>query len=195
MVVMAPFAVVLNSVVFRPFGLHAYADGRHLRACKTAKALGWHMVHAPANLADPASGVGIAIRDNSPRVTLLPDTAETLIDGRCLRVKGIIDTKEIKLASIYLSATPAERATQIDILRDSPLGRDQDSLIGGDFNCVEDVEIDTKSDEDKSTYGNAHGLRWRTAINTMGYIDAHRLVNGFTCSGFTRLSGTTHTHA
>eukprot|EP00967_Tisochrysis_lutea_P034944 scaffold41783_cov37-Tisochrysis_lutea.AAC.1 len=36
--------------------LHAYADGRHHRACMTAKALGWHMVHAPANASDPASG-------------------------------------------------------------------------------------------------------------------------------------------
>ena len=120
--------------------LHAYADGRHLRACMTAKALGWQMVHAPANATDPASGVGIAIRDSSPRVKLIPDTSETLIEGRCLRTRCAIDSKELELISIYLSAIPSIRSTQIDTLRTIPLGRDHDTLVGGDFNCVENTD-------------------------------------------------------
>ena len=90
--------------------LHAYSDGRHHRICMTAKALGWHMVHAPANPSDPASGVGIAICDASPRVRLLPDTAETLIEGRCLRARCAVDSKEFELISVYLSAVPSARA-------------------------------------------------------------------------------------
>eukprot|EP00967_Tisochrysis_lutea_P031569 scaffold37240_cov39-Tisochrysis_lutea.AAC.1 len=65
--------------------------------------------------------------------------------------------------------------------------------MGGDFNCVEDVELDTRAKMGRSTYGNTHGPKLRAAINTMGYVDAHRLVNGPTQSGFTRLSGSIHT--
>ena len=60
----------------------------------TAKALGWQMVHAPADASEPASGVGIAIRDSSPRVKLIPDATETLIEGRCLRARCVIVSKD-----------------------------------------------------------------------------------------------------
>eukprot|EP00967_Tisochrysis_lutea_P031570 scaffold37242_cov43-Tisochrysis_lutea.AAC.1 len=50
--------------------------------------------------------------------------------------------------------------------------------MGGDFNCVEDVELDTKTESTQSTYGNAQGPKLRAAINAMGYTNAHRLVNG-----------------
>ena len=81
---------------------------------------------------------------------LLPDTAETLIEGRLLRVKCIIDTKEVELISIYLNATPAQRAAQIDALKNSDIGHNHDSLMGGDFNCVEDVELDTRGKVEKT---------------------------------------------
>ena len=97
----------------------------------TAKALGWQRVQAPANTSDPASGVGIAIRDSSPRVKLLLDTAETLIEGRCLRARCVIDSKELEIISIYLSAMPNPRATQIEELRACPVGNEYDTLLGG----------------------------------------------------------------
>ena len=102
--------------------LHAYADGSHSKTCMTAKAMGWNMVHAPANASDPASGVGIAVCDASPRVKLLPDTAEELLECRCLKVQCRIDDSMIELVSIYLSANQNNRIEQIEALAQSGLG-------------------------------------------------------------------------
>ena len=75
------------------------------------------------------------------------------------------------------------------------IGCRYDTLVGGDFNCVENVETDTRKAEDEEGYGNAHGPKLRSAINEMemGLIDAYNLVNGNAREGFTRLSGTIHT--
>ena len=62
--------------------LHAYEDGTHLRAHRTAALLGWSWFAAPGELRDPASGVAVAIRDAAGRITVRPNTLETINNQR-----------------------------------------------------------------------------------------------------------------
>eukprot|EP00967_Tisochrysis_lutea_P149361 scaffold286975_cov39-Tisochrysis_lutea.AAC.1 len=58
--------------------------------------------------------------------------------------------------------------------------QDYDTLLGGDFNCVENVETDTRKQE-----GQERRIRkrprpqiLRSTMNEIGLIDAYNLVNG-----------------
>ena len=61
--------------------LHAYEDGSHRRSHRTATLLGWHWFASPGELADPASGVAIAIRDACADTTMPPTISTTNFRG------------------------------------------------------------------------------------------------------------------
>ena len=86
--------------------LHAYEDGSHLRAHRTAAMLGWLWFAAPGELGDPASGVAVAIREASERITAREETLEVMLKGRCVSIKLNIDDIQYRIVSVYLSAQP-----------------------------------------------------------------------------------------
>jgi hypothetical protein len=68
------------------------------------------------------------------------------------------------------------------------------AITGGDFNCVEDPDLDIRyPSQGGSTYANAGGKALLRARAGCGMIDAFRLVHSGIKSGYTRLAHTVHT--
>ena len=53
-------------------------------------------------LRDPASGVAVAIRDAAGRITVRPDTLETIIKGRCVSIDINIDEIKYRVCDICI---------------------------------------------------------------------------------------------
>jgi endonuclease/exonuclease/phosphatase family metal-dependent hydrolase len=66
------------------------------------------------------------------------------------------------LSSIYLNASPAERGEDINFIESEPDFIHKNFILGGDFNCIADTNLDTKTIRGTGDprYSNAHSARW-----------------------------------
>eukprot|EP00962_Isochrysis_galbana_P010834 scaffold3013_cov113-Isochrysis_galbana.AAC.13 len=71
----------------------------------------------------------------------------------------------------YLHADPEKRGQQIKALEDSKF-LTRNSIIGGDFNCVENTKIDVQYPPGvNSTYSNAHAAPLRNLLASINQTD------------------------
>jgi exonuclease III len=175
--------------------LHFYVEGDHNTIGAEAGRRGWTLVHSPATRVDPKSGVAIAVWQDSRNVTPIVASARSLIPGRYLTMScNILGTIQ-DVSSVYLSAQARERKAHIHTIKKSKIFKDH-AIIGGDFNCVENTDLDIlyPAEGGGSTYANASGKLFSMLVAECGLLDAFRLVHGNeTKQGHTRKADTVHT--
>ena len=89
----------------------------------------------------------------------------------------VINNTEQEFSSVYLSAQAPERKKQLHTITKSKIFKEH-AIIGGDFNCVENVDLDVRYPaEGGSTYANASGQTLARLIAESGLIDSYRLVH------------------
>ena len=94
--------------------------------------------------------------------------------------------RNLELASTYVPASARERKIFLNkLLHDNPLNRD--TIVGGDFNCVIDVNKDVcyATGVDR-TYQNHHAPLVEKLMNRAKLTDLHNRVNATDIDGFTR---------
>ena len=110
-------------------------------------------------------GVGILLRPNSETTIV---TTKHDNDGRVVSAKLQHKGKELNIINIYAPTTPGERKTFKENLRQYKTG-DENLLLGGDFNCVEDLQKDKQG-------GNPH--TGTTGIKEMkDFTERHQLID------------------
>ena len=99
-----------------------------------------------------------------------------------------IDGATTWLTSIYLNSNPTRRGHDLDFLENEPDLVHKNSIIGGDFNCVADTNIDTKLENGSgsASYSNDHSVRWEALAAHYGLCDIYRLHHGDKANGYTR---------
>ena len=95
------------------------------------------------------------------------------MDGRVCRVPVSIDGINTRITSIYAPVDPRGRRRFLDRL-DEERWLHRDDIVGGDFNCVADVTLDTATIEGGSEYSNAHGMKLENIMLTAGLCDTYR---------------------
>jgi len=137
--------------------------------------------------------VAIAVRSDSQHVSPIIASARSIIKGRYITMTCVINNTEQEFSSVYLSAQAPERKKQLHTITKSKIFKEH-AIIGGDFNCVENVDLDVRYPaEGSSTYANASGQTLARVIAESGLIDSYRLVHGDAKSGYSRLAHTIHT--
>ena len=116
-----------------------------------------------------SGGVAILVR---PGLAFSPSLVEEGTDGRWLRVAGAISGHKVVVTAVYAPADATERAAWLSAAPWSqPAEVDQLGLLCGDFNCVEDPELDTVR---RPTYSNAGGAATARVLAAGGWRDAWR---------------------
>mgnify|MGYP003685692019 CR=1 FL=1 len=170
--------------------LHHYNDGWHLRVRNLARSMGWDWFQSSAPRGDPGCGVAVAIRKD--RSDVLVESWSVVIPGRLIVVKAKIETETVSLASIYLNAQPSRRKDEIKTLHAAAEILSH-TILAGDFNCVESVHRDTRSNEGANPYTNPGGRALTRALATHGLTDIHVLVDPGLKDQFTRCGHQTYT--
>jgi exonuclease III len=137
--------------------LHFYDNGEHLRIGPLADRLGWTLVHSPATRSDPSSGVAIAVRSDSKNVSPIVASARSIVASRYITMTCKMNNTEQEFYSVYLSAQAPARKKQLHTIAKSKVLKEH-AIVGGDFNCVENVDLDVRYPaQGGSTYANASG--------------------------------------
>jgi exonuclease III len=174
---------------------HYYKTTRyHVRGVEsTAKRAGWIAHHAQATISDPKAGVAVLVRADSQYVTVIDGSPpQRGLNGRLIGIECLIENERVLISSLYLPAKPENRL-QILLILDIRKSRTNknNSIVGGDFNCVNQVQRDTRSAE--GTYTNLHYGKWREIAAKRGLTDIYPFLNDNARGGFTRLTATVHT--
>jgi len=172
---------------------HYYASTRfHVSGIQsTAKRAGWIAFHAPATATDPKGGVAILVRADSPHVTIVGGSPPLRgLNGRLLGIECKIDNERTHIYSIYLPAKPEKRLEALLKIEQQGLIK-HNAIVGGDFNCVDQLHRDTLSAS--GTYANLHNKKWREIAAKRGLIDIYPFLTNDAPGGFTRLTATVHT--
>jgi exonuclease III len=141
----------------------------------TAKRAGWIAHHAQATISDPKAGVAVLVRANSQSVTVIEKSPlQRGLNGRLIGIECLIENERVFIYSLYLPAKP-ENGLQILLNKVSQGLIQNNSIIGGDFNCVDQVERDTRSAEGTYTY--RHYGKWREIAAKRGLTDIYPFLN------------------
>eukprot|EP00962_Isochrysis_galbana_P048111 scaffold19949_cov120-Isochrysis_galbana.AAC.1 len=122
------------------------------------------------------------------------------LNGRLAALEVEINGTKAWLTSIYLHANATIREANLKEIENSLGLLHRNSIIGGDFNCVHDPNLDTKNRDGSgsSTYNNPHSPRWEAIVSHLGLTDIYRLRNGALAGGYTRYPllryNSSHTH-
>eukprot|EP00962_Isochrysis_galbana_P048177 scaffold19985_cov115-Isochrysis_galbana.AAC.11 len=145
-----------------------------------AKHRGWTAFVTHDSHHDPRGGAAIFITNSSENIKLPTNTTPAIaLEGRAISIGCCIKGVKTTLTSIYLHADPEKRGQQIKDLEDSKF-LTRNSIIGGDFNCVENTKIDVQYPPGVSTtYPNAHPAPLRKLLASINQTDLlYRLANG-----------------
>jgi endonuclease/exonuclease/phosphatase family metal-dependent hydrolase len=157
----------------------------------TARRAGWIAHHAPATATDPKAGVAVLVKADSKRVARVSGSApQGGLCGRLLGVEITIDDERTYIYSIYLPARPDKRLDTLLKIEQQGLIK-HNSIVGGDFNCVDHVRRDALSAQ--GTYANTHRRKCREAAAKRGLTDIYPFLTNDAPGGFTRLSSTVRT--
>jgi endonuclease/exonuclease/phosphatase family metal-dependent hydrolase len=130
------------------------------------------------------------VRVDSQTVTIIEGSPpQRGLNGRLIVIECMIENERV-YTSLYLPAKPDKRLDTLLKIEQQGLINNI-SIVGGDFNCVDQVLRDTKSAE--GTYTNLHSRKWREAATERGLIDIYPFLNNDAKEGFTRLTATVHT--
>ena len=174
--------------------VHYYTDRWHdsrLGLNAECNRQGWQIVAAHGLPSDPCSGCAVIINGNSSKIKFTDDRKpnyKAALDGRFISVEVIIGGATTWLSSVYLNANAAKRGIDLDLLESERDLIHKNSIIGGDFNCVADTNLDTKLEDgnSSSTYGNDHNAKCEALTAHFGLCDIYRLHHGDKAGGFTR---------
>eukprot|EP00962_Isochrysis_galbana_P008066 scaffold2191_cov138-Isochrysis_galbana.AAC.8 len=156
---------------------------------------GWRVFAAHGNASDVSAGCAVLVQLNSTKIKLALDANKkprftAALEGRFASLEVEIEGHKAWLTSIYLHAQHANRSENLSDLEQALGLIHKNSIIGGDFNCVFDKNLDTKNRDGvgSSTYNNPHSPRWEAlaAHHGHGLTDIYRLRNGNLAGGYTR---------
>jgi exonuclease III len=88
----------------------------------------------------------------------------------------------------------AERGEDLNFIESEPDFIHKNSILGGDFNCVADTNLDTKTIKrgtGEPRYSNAHSARWEAYTAHFGLCDIYRLHHADKAGGFSRYGSST----
>jgi hypothetical protein len=112
------------------------------------------------------------------------------LNGRLIGIECLIEIERVFINSLYLPAKPDNRLKIILKIESQGLIKNN-SIIEEDFNCVDQVQRDTRSAE--GTYTNLHYRKWREITAKRRLTDIYPFLNDNARGGFTRLTATVHT--
>ena len=100
----------------------------------------------------------------------------------------------LPLVSMYVPVNPAARKTFLKKISNNKRSIPPGAIIGGDFNCVENITFDTLK-EDGGIYQNHHGGVGvvTTMMRRKKLSDVFRKIHGNTARAYTRESATVRT--
>ena len=98
----------------------------------------------------------------------------------------------LPLVSMYVPVNPADRKTFLKKISNNKRSIPPGAIIGGDFNCVENITFDTLK-EDGGIYQNHHGGVVTTMMRRKKLSDVFRKIHGNTARAYTRESATVRT--
>ena len=116
-------------------------------------------------------------------------------EGRITSRKVIWKDMILPLVSMYVPVHPADsRKKFLNKIKNSNRSIPQGAIVGGDFNCVENITFDTLK-EDEGTYQNHHGGLVTTMMRRKLLSDVFRKIHGNTATAraYTRESATVRT--
>jgi exonuclease III len=167
---------------------HYYKTTRyHVRGIEsTAKRAGWIAHHAQATISDPKAGVAVLIRADSQFVIVIDRSPpQRGLNGRLIGIECLIENERV-----FIYSKPENRLQILLKIGSQGLIKNN-SIIGGDFNCVDQVQRDTRSAEGTDT--NLQYRKWREIAAKRGLTDIYPFLNDNARGGFTRLTATVHT--
>ena len=130
---------------------------------------------------DERGGTAVLIRENvavEPQILIDHKRGNSLDGGLCM-IEVKIGSDRVRLASIYLPAKPSIRKSIISELTELKL-ISNNTILGGDMNCVPDPTLDMKSldgcrEADKQNTG---GPELEKMLTAAGLEDVYRRFNG-----------------
>jgi hypothetical protein len=145
--------------------------------------LGWQAFACHGNHTDISASCAVIINDKSRTIKVSNHESpkvKTSLNGRFASVEVEIEGITTWLTSIYLNANPAERGLNVNDLHSEPDLIHKISIIGGDFNCVADTNLDsrTAAGTGSTTYSNAHSVQVEAFMAHYGLTDIYRLYHG-----------------
>jgi endonuclease/exonuclease/phosphatase family metal-dependent hydrolase len=134
------------------------------------------------------------VRQDSNSVVPLVASARSIIASRYITISCTINGTQQEFSSIYLSAQAPARKAQLHGIIKSKISKEH-AISGGDFNCVENTDVDIRYPEKGGTptYVNVGGKTLARAIADSGLVDAFRLIHGDSKGGHSRQAHTIHT--
>jgi hypothetical protein len=101
------------------------------------------------------------VRADSQTVTIIEGSPpQRGLNGRLIGIECMIENERVYIYSLYLPAKPDKKLDMLLKIEQQGLIK-HNSIVGGDFNCVDQVLRDTKSAE--GTYTNLHSRKWSQA--------------------------------
>ena len=119
-----------------------------------------------------AGGTGLLIKHDTLGITPNSIHWATGLNGRITTAKFVKDEEDLHFASIYAPHDPAERVLFFQDLFLSDLISDN-TLPGGDFNCVPNIHLDTSSST-KLPYPNKGAQQLEAGMANLGLTDILR---------------------
>ena len=128
-------------------------------------------------------GTAILIKLKPLAITADDITFDDCANSKCTTAAFTTNGRKEKIASVYLPTRPSERGTTIAEICESELLKGA-TVIGGDFNCVPDTNLDLSYSE---SYENAHAHEWESYLTSLGLTDVLREQTGHKKGPFTRM--------
>ena len=110
------------------------------------------------------------------------DGAKSGLSGAICRVPVTIDGVNARISSIYVPVNARIRKTFLEKLVEQKWIH-RDDILGGDFNCVANVTLDTSTIEGGTPYVNNHGVKLESILSAAGLHDTYRQFHGDMATG------------
>ena len=174
---------------------HYYNDSYHSKKSgllNSIKSKDYKPYLSHATTEDISAGVAICILADSRSVTI-PEgaTLTTIIPGRAISLRCNINEEGVTIANLYAPANPTKRKQFYKTLTENKK-LPKNTIVGGDFNCVDDVNLDTQKNTGNQYANNAY-REWKSYAAQQGWQDAYRRIHGDKPGGFTRMTAAVHT--
>ena len=124
-------------------------------------------------------GAAVFVSSTHPDIVLDGAQASYTLGARVASVRLSQNGSDVRYTSVYAPVHAPLRRVFFARLRKCRLIT-ADSVMGGDWNCVPNVALDTSCDVDSDPegYPNTHAPALESLVANKGLSDVHRLVNG-----------------
>jgi exonuclease III len=160
-----------------------------------ARAAGYHMYMAQRgeNALSGRGGTAVLIRRDSETVSVNDNVrCSGGLDGGVCAVPVSIGDVKTRVVSVYAPSDARQRDVFFRHMKRDKWIHKHD-VVGGDFNCVPDVTLDTCKIADGAQYANRGGQLCESIMADAGLTDVYRLFYGKTARGYTRQGDSVYT--